>query len=167
MTSYTWNFQNCTCVFTIFVKFDIIFSGSNDKYSLVLLQIINYVYSPWKMPWMLYCLNNSGTRFLSTESWNYSISWWFLSLYHYVRNFCNLIGLEQWYFSLIWNTYMWKLQTFCGWWYKQIIARFIITYNNFEISLVVFMPISLQIMLLPILIFFQADPLDRNTCQRE
>ena len=33
-------------------------------------------------------------------------------LYHYMRNFCNLIGLEQWYFSLIWNTYMWKLQTF-------------------------------------------------------
>ena len=22
-------------------------------------------------------------------------------LYHYMRNFCNLIGLEQWYFSLI------------------------------------------------------------------
>ena len=36
-------------------------------------------------------------------------------LYYYMRNFCNLIGLEQWYFSLpvIWNTYMWKLQTFC------------------------------------------------------
>ena len=25
----------------------------------------------------------------------------FLQLYHYMRNFCNLIGLEQWYFSLI------------------------------------------------------------------
>ena len=23
------------------------------------------------------------------------------SLYYYMRNFCNLIGLEQWYFSLI------------------------------------------------------------------
>ena len=34
-------------------------------------------------------------------------------LYYYVRNFCNLIGLEQWYFSLIWNTYMWKLQNYC------------------------------------------------------
>ena len=22
-------------------------------------------------------------------------------LYHYIRNFCNLIGLEQWYFSSI------------------------------------------------------------------
>ena len=31
-------------------------------------------------------------------------------LYYYMRNFCNLIILEQWYFSLIWNTYMWKLQ---------------------------------------------------------
>ena len=36
------------------------------------------------------------------------------ALYHYMRNFCNLLGLEQWYFSLIWNTYMWKLQTLCG-----------------------------------------------------
>ena len=25
----------------------------------------------------------------------------FTSLYYYRRNFCNLIGLEQWYFSLI------------------------------------------------------------------
>ena len=82
-----------------------------------------------------------------------------------MRNFCNLICWEQWYFSLIWNTYMWKLQTFCGKKYKQIIAWFVrdiwhkyhsryfkivsnftrlttreITYNNFEISLVVFMP---------------------------
>ena len=36
------------------------------------------------------------------------------TLYYYIRNFCILIGLEQWYFTLIWNTYMWKLQTFCG-----------------------------------------------------
>ena len=27
MTSYTWNFQNFTCVFTILVKFDIYFLG--------------------------------------------------------------------------------------------------------------------------------------------
>ena len=27
---------------------------------------------------------------------------------YYVRNFCNLIGLEQWYFSWIWNTYIWQ-----------------------------------------------------------
>ena len=38
----------------------------------------------------------------------------FVSVYYYMGNFCNLIGLEQWYFNLIWNTYMWKLQTFCG-----------------------------------------------------
>ena len=38
----------------------------------------------------------------------------FKRLYYYMKNFCNLIGLEKWYFSLIWNTYMWKLQTFCG-----------------------------------------------------
>ena len=35
-------------------------------------------------------------------------------LYYHTKNYYNLIGLEQWYFSLIWNTYMWKLQTFCG-----------------------------------------------------
>ena len=82
-----------------------------------------------------------------------------------MRNFFNFIGLEQLYFSLIWNTYMRKLQTFCGESYKQIIALFVrdiwhtyhswyfkivsnftrltaleITYNNFEISLVVYMP---------------------------
>ena len=82
-----------------------------------------------------------------------------------MTNFCNSIGLEQWYFRIIWNTYMWKLQTFCGYLYKQIIAWFVrdiwhkyhlwyfkivsnftrltareITYNNFEISPVVFMP---------------------------
>ena len=33
---------------------------------------------------------------------------YFKSLYYYMRNFCSLIGLEQWYFSSIWNTYMWK-----------------------------------------------------------
>ena len=38
----------------------------------------------------------------------------FILLYYYMRNFCNVIGLEQWYFSLISNTYMWKLQTICG-----------------------------------------------------
>ena len=38
-----------------------------------------------------------------------------VKLYNYMKNFCNLIGLKQWYFSvLILNTYMWKLQTFCG-----------------------------------------------------
>ena len=37
------------------------------------------------------------------------------NLYYYMRNFiCNLIDLEQWYLSLIWNTCMGKLQTFCG-----------------------------------------------------
>ena len=35
-------------------------------------------------------------------------------LYYYMRNFCNLIGLDHWCFSLIWNTYMWKLQNHCG-----------------------------------------------------
>ena len=33
---------------------------------------------------------------------NYTREWG--SLYYYMKNYCNLIGLEQWYFSLIWNT---------------------------------------------------------------
>ena len=38
-----------------------------------------------------------------------------------------------------------------------------ITYNNyFKISLVVFMPISLQIMLLPILIFLHTDQIRKS-----
>ena len=38
----------------------------------------------------------------------------YLQLYYYMRNFCSLMGLEQWYFSLIWETYMWKLQPFAS-----------------------------------------------------
>ena len=63
--------------------------------------------------WM--CLNGFSLFFVMN---------WFV-----MRNFCNLIGLEQWYFSLIWNTYMWKLQTFCGWWYKQTIAWFVVIFG--------------------------------------
>ena len=37
-----------------------------------------------------------------------------------------------------------------------------ITYNNFKISLVVFMPISLQIMLLPILIFLHTEQIRKS-----
>ena len=55
----------------------------------------------------------------SPDRWQANKSpWWSLMILHllycYMRNFCNLIGLEQWYFSLIWNTYMWKLQILCG-----------------------------------------------------
>ena len=45
----------------------------------------------------------------ATQEWIYKEEV-VIVLYYYMRNFCNLIGLEQWYFSLIWNTYMWKLQ---------------------------------------------------------
>ena len=35
--------------------------------------------------------------------------------YYCMRNFYYLIGLQRWYFSSIWNTYVWKLQlTFAG-----------------------------------------------------
>ena len=34
-------------------------------------------------------------------SWKLDFHVIFLVLYYYMRSFCNLIGLEQWYFSLI------------------------------------------------------------------
>ena len=45
ITPYTRNFQNFTCVFTILAKFDIHFLGSHEKFSLVLLQMTNYIFS--------------------------------------------------------------------------------------------------------------------------
>ena len=45
---------------------------------------------------------NRTTGVLFREEVQEIIYWMlFLSLYYYMRNFCNLIGLEQWYFSLI------------------------------------------------------------------
>ena len=52
-----------------------------EKFSLVLLQMTNYTFSPWKMEKrMQYVLNYSSTRVLSTENQNYPISWWIPSL---------------------------------------------------------------------------------------
>ena len=39
ITSYTWNFQNFTCVFTFLVKFDIHFLGLPLEIFLVLLAL--------------------------------------------------------------------------------------------------------------------------------
>ena len=46
-----------------------IFLGFHEKLPLVLLQITNYIYSPWNV-WkrMQYGLKYFGTRFLSTEN---------------------------------------------------------------------------------------------------
>ena len=58
-----------TLVFSIPVKFEIYSSGSRKKLYLVLLQIINCIYSLWEMlKRMRYGLKYSGTRFLSTEN---------------------------------------------------------------------------------------------------
>ena len=39
------------------------------------------------------------------------INHYFRSLHYYMKSFCNLIAfIEQRYFRLIWDTYMWKLQ---------------------------------------------------------
>ena len=48
ITSYTWNFQNFTYVFTILVKFDIRFLGSHEQFTLVSLQMTNYIFRPSK-----------------------------------------------------------------------------------------------------------------------
>ena len=61
-----------------------------------------------KLKLIVRCIANYNEQFYKYEKM------FFKYLYYYMRNFCNLIGLEQLYFSLIWNTYMWKLQTFCG-----------------------------------------------------
>ena len=62
----------------------------------------------------------------------------FRLLYYNRKNFCNLIGSVHLVFQLtVWNTYMWKLQTFCD---ISKFSQISITFNNFEISLVVFMP---------------------------
>ena len=54
----------------ILLNLTFIFSGSHKKFSLVLLQITNYIYSPLKNcdKKMRYCLNYSGTMFSSTEN---------------------------------------------------------------------------------------------------
>ena len=38
----------------------------------------------------------------------------FYRLYYFMRNFCNLIDLEHWYFSLIWNTTCENYKAFAG-----------------------------------------------------
>ena len=39
------------------------------------------------------CVRSNSVKFDSNSG--------FRVLYYYMRNFCNLIGLEQWYFNLI------------------------------------------------------------------
>jgi len=64
--------------------------------------------------WQIFVNNNRDFLIKNAIDLENSFFFFFKSLYYYMRNFCNLIGLEQWYFSLIWNTYMWKLQPFGG-----------------------------------------------------
>ena len=88
--------------------------------------------------------------------------------YYCMRNFYYLIGLQRWYFSSIWNTYVWKLQlTFAGSSINKyghdlyVIFGINITRDISKLSKLLriaiskyhswnLCPISLQIMLLPI-----------------
>ena len=88
--------------------------------------------------------------------------------YYCMRNFYYLIGLQRWYFSSIWNTYVWKLQlTFPGNSINKyghdlyVIFGINITRDISKLSKLLriaiskyhswnLCPISLQIMLLPI-----------------
>ena len=68
MTSYTWNFQNFTCVFTVLVKFDIYFLRLPWEIVFGVITA-NTSLSPWKV-WKRkpYSLNFSCTRFLTTDN---------------------------------------------------------------------------------------------------
>ena len=48
------------------------------------------------------------------------------------------LRIEQWYFSLIWNTDMWKLQTFAGSSIKQIIAWFVVIFGIYKITKMIY-----------------------------
>ena len=71
--------------------------------------------------------------------------------YYCMRNFYYLIDLQRWYFSSIWNTYVWKLQlTFAVSSINKYGHDFSVRdiwhkYHSWNLC-----PISLQIMLLPI-----------------
>ena len=77
MKSYAWWFYLC---FLNSCEIWNLFSRVSIRLSLALLQMTNHIYSSWKVckkKW--YGLKYSGTRFLSAENWNYSVSWWILS----------------------------------------------------------------------------------------
>ena len=48
ITSLVWNLQRFTRVFTMFGKFDFHFSDSQEKFSLVSLQMTDYIFRPLK-----------------------------------------------------------------------------------------------------------------------
>ena len=86
---------------------------------LVWQRLFWFNYSTVKLPYTY--IKGTPARVLVTElsgvnMWTVHEAWFllYLNLYYFMRNFCNLIGLEQWYFSLIWNTYVWKSQNLCG-----------------------------------------------------
>ena len=64
--------------------------------------------------WRGSCNFSFTSIFFASVTFHIVLGQLFMGLYYYMGNFCSLIGLEQWYFNLIWNTYMWKLQTFGG-----------------------------------------------------
>ena len=52
---------------------------------------------------MRYCLNYSGTRFLSTENWNYSISWWIPSYTRSIKLGCWKLTQIKWKTTFEWR----------------------------------------------------------------
>ena len=53
-----------------------------------------------------YCYRWIHVVFVTKRIRNKALRW----LHYGLRNFCNVIGCDELYFSLIWNTYMYKLQ---------------------------------------------------------
>ena len=58
--------------------------------------------NPWEFILVLFPPFNASLHGIDLT---FSLNLWsnadFHSLYYYMKDFCNLIGLEQWYFSLI------------------------------------------------------------------
>ena len=50
---------------------------------------------------VLRCIHNFKPVYLKGKGYLFCQKWYLTGLYYCVRNYCNLIGLEQWYFSLI------------------------------------------------------------------
>ena len=76
-----------------FEAFEVFFFSSHKKlfFGVISYNLLHLLYSRWKV-WkrVQYAWNYSGTRFLSSENWNYSISYWISS---YTCNcFCSLFA---------------------------------------------------------------------------
>ena len=67
-----------SCARCHFVKFDIYFPGSHEKFNLVLLQITNYIYNPWKL--------SKKNTILFKSFWYKVFVYWILKLLNFLMD---------------------------------------------------------------------------------